>query len=102
MAVSCFDDSPFCSLPRSKAETGKHSATHVFKRCEPLWKRASSLTARNAEREGIFQAPEVTRVPEDDIYLVYYIYVYYFCVVLFRRKLGVPLAKPNQLGLRIR
>ena len=60
------------------------------------------MTARNAAWEGIFRVLEVTRVPEADSYLVYYFYVYYFCVVLFRRKLGVPLAKPNQLGLRIR
>ena len=33
------------------------------------------MTARNAAWDGMFQVSEVTRVPETDIYTVYYSYV---------------------------
>ena len=56
------------------------------------------MTARNAAWDGMFQVSEVTRVPETDIYPVYYSYVLLLSCSIIRRKLGEPLAKSNQLG----
>ena len=82
----------------SKAELGQYSATPLLNDVNLSERRATTTRAENAAWDGNFQAFEVIRVPETIRYLVYYILCVLLSCSIIRRKLGVPLAKPNQLG----